>query len=150
MSKGLPDQINLKIGDFHWTRALDYENTAFRCRNCHHTGHLQNSCPTMPIHKKKANPKQKSKSWKPHTPAPMDDFDFSTDDEEETAEDMEAMVVQDPPSTEPVDLSIQPISQKRNHESYPSDSDQQCSPEWVKVGKKKGKRGQLVDSIHVG
>lgn len=80
----------------------------------------------------------------------MDDFDFSTDDEEETAEDMEAMVVQDPPSTEPVDLSIQPISQKRNHESYPSDSDQQCSPEWVKVGKKKGKRGQLVDSIHVG
>ena len=27
--KGLPDQINLKVGDFHWTQTLDYENTAF-------------------------------------------------------------------------------------------------------------------------
>lgn len=101
----------------------------------------------MPIHKKKANLKQKSKSWKPHTPPPMDDFDFITDDEEEMAEDMEAKLAQDLPSTELVDLSIQPISQKRNHESSPSDSDkeispsrqlnlqifldQQCSPEWV-------------------
>lgn len=28
ISKGLPDQINLKIGDFHWTQTLDYESTA--------------------------------------------------------------------------------------------------------------------------
>ena len=44
ISKGLPDQINLKIGDFHWTQTLDYENTTFRCRHCHQTGHLQKDC----------------------------------------------------------------------------------------------------------
>ena len=96
----------------------------------------------------------------------MDDFDFSTDGEEETAEDMEANLAQNPPQTELEDLSVQPISQKRIHESSPSDLDketspssqlslqisphQQCSPEWVKVGKKKGKKCRLVDSNHVG
>ena len=29
MSKGLPDQINLKIGDFLWNQTLDHENIAF-------------------------------------------------------------------------------------------------------------------------
>lgn len=82
MSKGLPDQINLKIGDFHWTKTLDYENTDFRCRHCHQTGHLQSSCPSMPAQKKKANHKPKSKSWKPQEPPPMDDIDFSSDEEE--------------------------------------------------------------------
>lgn len=166
MSKGLPDQINLKIGDFHWTQALDYENTAFRCRNCHNTGYLQSSCPAVPVHKKKANPKKKSKSWKPHTPPPMDDFDFSTDDEEENMEDLDAKLAQDPPLAEHMDSSIQPILQKRNHESSPSDSDkesspsaqpslqigptQHCSLDWVKVDKKKGKKCRLEDSTHAG
>lgn len=166
MSKGLPDKINLKIGDFHWTQSLDYENTAFRCRNCHLTGHLQSSCPSMPAQKKKANSKQKSKSWKPHDPPPMDDFDFSSDEEEENEEGMETKMAQDLPSADPEDLSVQPISQKINHESSTSDSDketsqsaqlsfqimpaQQCPPEWVKVGKKKGKKFRTVDSSHVG
>ena len=35
ISKGLPDQINLKVGDFHWTKTLDHENTSFRCHHCH-------------------------------------------------------------------------------------------------------------------
>jgi len=110
MSKGLPDQINLKIGDFHWTQSLDYENTAFRCRNCHHTGHLQSSYPLMPAQKKKANPKPKSKSWKPHDPPPMDDFDSSSDEEEGDAEGMDTKQAQDPPSTGPEDSYVPPIS----------------------------------------
>lgn len=44
INKGLSDQINLKFGDFHWTQSLDYENTAFLCRHCHQTGHLQSTC----------------------------------------------------------------------------------------------------------
>ena len=127
MSKGLPDQINLRIGDFHWTQTLDYENTAFRCRNCHHTGHHQSSCPSIPSQKKKANPKKKSKSWKPHDPPPMDDFDFSLDEEEEIEEEVEAKLAQDPPSTKPEDSSIQPIYQKRNHASSSSDLDKESS-----------------------
>ena len=166
MSKGLPDQINLKIGDFHWTQTLDYENTAFRCRNCHHTGHLQSSCPTMPAQKKKANTKQKSKSWKPHDPPPMDDLDSSSDEETGDAEGMETKQAQDPPSTGCEDSSVPPNSQKRNHESSPSDSNkesslsaqlslqimpvQQSHLDWVKVGKKKGKKCRIVDPTHVG
>lgn len=156
MSKGIPDQINLKIRDFHWTQTLDYENTASRCRNCHHTGHLQSSCPSMPDQKKKTNPMQKSKSWKPHDPPPMDDFYFSSDEEEENKEGLAESSARDPPSTGPGDASVPPISQKRNHESSTSDSDKDISPsahlsfqimpaqqnphDWVKVGKKKGKK----------
>ena len=44
ISKGLPDQIILKFGDFSWSQTLDYENTTFHYRYYHKTGHLQNSC----------------------------------------------------------------------------------------------------------
>lgn len=166
ISKGLPDKINLKTGDFHWTQYLDYENTAFRCRNCHLTGHLQSSCPSKPAPTKKATHKQKSKSWKPHDPPPMDDFDFTSDEEELNEEEMETTTAPEPPSADPEDCSVQPCSQKRNHESSTSDSDkeisqatqlslqvtpvQQIPPEWVKVGKKKGKKVRIADPSHVG
>jgi len=54
----------------------------------------------MPAQKKKANPKPKSKSWKPHDPPPMDDlddYDSSSDEEEGDAEGMDATLAQDPP-----------------------------------------------------
>lgn len=44
LSKGLPDGILLSHKDLKWTQALDFENTTFRCRVFHQTGHLQNSC----------------------------------------------------------------------------------------------------------
>ncbi len=81
-------------------------------------------------------------------------------------EEMEPKTTQEPPSADPEDLSVQPSSQKRNHESSTSDSDkeisqstqlslqitpvQQCPPEWVKVGKKKGKKFRIADPSHVG
>ena len=112
MSKGLPDQIVLKIGDFHWTQPLDYENTAFRCRNCHLTGHLHRSCPAILAQKKKAAPKPKSKSWKPCDPPPMDDFSSSSDEEEGNENEMDASLAQDPPPTGRQESSAPPISQK--------------------------------------
>ena len=45
LSKGLPDKFQLIYEKHKWIQALDYENTAFRCRFCHLTGHLQDSCP---------------------------------------------------------------------------------------------------------
>lgn len=75
---------------------------------------------------------------------------------------MDATLAQDAPSTVPVEPSVPPISQKRTHESSPSDSDkdtspsaqlslqitpaQQSNPGWVKVGKKKGKKGRTNDA----
>lgn len=45
MSQGLPDHITLNFNNSQWIRQLDYENTAFRCRGCMQTGHLQYDCP---------------------------------------------------------------------------------------------------------
>jgi len=96
----------------------------------------------------------------------MDDFDFTSDEEEINEEEMETTTAQEPPSADLEDLSVQPSSQKRNHESSTSDSDkeisqaiqlslqiapvQQCPPEWIKVGKKKGKKFRIVDPSHAG
>lgn len=159
ISKGLPDQIILKNGDFHWTQTLDFENTAFRCRNFRLTGHLQSLCPSMLTQKNKAKSKPKSKSWKPHDPPPMDVFSSSEEEDEEV---MDAMPAQESLSTSPEDVAVPPISQKRTHESSPSESDKDISPlaqhnlqilpaqqnhlGWFKVGKKKGKKGRTKDS----
>lgn len=163
LSKGLPEQINLKIGDFHWTQPLDFENTAFRCRNCHLTGHLQSSCPSLPFPQKKAKAKPKSKSWKPHDPPPFDVFSSSDEEnEEEDEEVMDETPEQVAPSARHEEATVPPISQKRTHESSPSGSDKELSPTaqrflqivqaqqgssgWVRVGKKKGKKGRPDDS----
>lgn len=45
LSKGLPENIKLIYKQQKWLQVLDYENTAFRCRNCRQTGHLQSTCP---------------------------------------------------------------------------------------------------------
>ena len=74
ISKGLPEQIILKVGDLVWTQHLDYENTAFRCRRCMHTGHLQY---TYPLARKypKGNKKQqkKPKGWQHIEPLEEED-----------------------------------------------------------------------------
>lgn len=57
LSKGLPDNIRLIYKQQNWLQGLDYENTAFICRLCRQTRHLQNTCPEA----KKANSKKKQK-----------------------------------------------------------------------------------------
>lgn len=89
LSKGLPEQIDLKINDFVWTQTLDYENTSFRCRHCHQAGHLQNTCPSCPAKKNKANvPKPKSKRWAPCSAPPVADFDSSSSEDEDSDEEL--------------------------------------------------------------
>jgi len=64
LSKGLPDKIQLQHESFKRIQALDYENTAFRCRSCHLTGHLHDSCPhARRFPKKKKGPHSKGKTW---------------------------------------------------------------------------------------
>lgn len=45
LSEGLPGHILLLHNKKQWPQPLDYENTAFRCRICHQTSHLQSACP---------------------------------------------------------------------------------------------------------
>ena len=81
LSKGLPGNIKLKHKDRSWLQSLDYENTAFRCRICQQTGHLQNACPE---YKKNSRRKKKTgnhqKGWK---------FSYTESDEEEDNEEEE-------------------------------------------------------------
>jgi len=76
LSKGLPDRIHLKHESFIWLQRLDYENTAFRCRFCHLTGHLQDTCPlAKKFPKKKKGPRTNRKNWQA-------DFGPTSDEEE--------------------------------------------------------------------
>jgi len=43
LSKGLSENIRLVYKQQNWLQGLDYENIAFRCRNCRLTGHLQST-----------------------------------------------------------------------------------------------------------
>ena len=170
LSKGLPEQINLKIGDFHWTQSLDYENTAFRCRHCHQTGHLQSTCTQLLGKKKNLTRKPKSKSWSTCVP-PTNDTDYSSSDEEELEAELEAdgqnnETLSEAPSGCPEVPSAPPISQKRSHDSTSSDSDKDIPPPeqnslqlvtthpnstgWIKVGKKKGKKCRVAVTTHSG
>jgi len=45
LSQGLLGHIFLLHNEKQWAQPLDYENTAFRCRICRQTGHLQSACP---------------------------------------------------------------------------------------------------------
>lgn len=129
ISKGLPDQINLKVGNFHWTQPLDYENTAFRCRHCHQMGHLQNACATFLGKKKKNKGKSKSKRWKPCHRPPMDDLDSPGSDEEEIeAKEENTENAKESPMAGTEDPSTPPILQKHSHETSSSDSDKESPP----------------------
>eukprot|EP00253_Pinus_taeda_P028504 PITA_28504 len=101
ISKGLPDQINLKFGDFHWTQPLDYKNTAFRFRHCHQTGHLQKE----------------------------EEYEADVQNNEETKADMQNdEIPMDAPSIDLVVPSHPQISHKRSRLSSSSDSDKDIPP----------------------
>lgn len=59
LSKGMPNRIQLIHNKKNWTQFLDFENTAFRSRTRHQTGHLQNTC-----HDAKKDSRRKKKSRK--------------------------------------------------------------------------------------
>lgn len=123
LSKGLPEQINLKINDFVWIQTLDYENTAFRCRHCHQSGNLQNTCPSRPAKKNKANDsKPKSKRWAPCSPPPIGDSDSPSSQDEDSNEELNQAPHSVAPSTDGLaPSSDSAIAQKRVHLSSSSD-----------------------------
>ena len=143
LSKGIPDRVQLIYEKHKWIQALDYENTAFKCRFCHLTGHLQDSCPLAKrFPKKKQGTKTKGKTWQADY-APSTDED-SEDEEsepevqkeeevnEETVNSAETVMAHplDPENagkekfTENMQLTATSLTgSKRAHESENSDSD---------------------------
>jgi len=81
LSKGLPDRMHLKHESHIWLQRLDYENTAFRCRYCQLTGHLQDTCPlAKKLPKKKKGMRTNRKNWQA-------DYVLSSDEEEGSEEE---------------------------------------------------------------
>lgn len=161
LSKGLPDQINLKINNIVWSQRLDYEYTTFRCRHCHQLGHLQNTCPSHPAKKNKDNfSKPKSKRWVPCSPPPVVDSDSSSSEDEGSDAEMDQAPHSMVPSTDgPTQSSETATAQKRVHLTSSSDSEKEGSPVenpnlqvviahsphdgWVEVKKRKEKSFML-------
>ena len=84
LSKGLPNRLQLKHESFNWIQRLDYENTSFRCRFCHLTGHLQDTCPLpKKFTKKKKGQTFNRKNWQTNY-APSLDGDEESEDERTT------------------------------------------------------------------
>lgn len=137
LSKGLPEQINLKINDSVWTQILDYENTAFRCRHCHLTGHLQNSCPSLTAKMKNGIfAKTKPKRWAPCPPPPAGSSSSpSSEDEESDSEPDQAPQPMDPPSDSKGHSHVTTISQKRAHETSSSESERSARRSRIPVFK---------------
>lgn len=75
LSEGLPDHITLNFNNTQWIQQLDYENTAFRCRTCLQTGHLQNHCPLARKDPRKAKKQpKKPKGWQNTDPIEEEDI----------------------------------------------------------------------------
>jgi hypothetical protein len=47
LEKGLPEAINLSLGEWFHIQELDYEKIPFKCLRCHAYGHFAKSCPKV-------------------------------------------------------------------------------------------------------
>lgn len=169
LSEGLPDHITLNYNNTQWTQQLDYENTAFRCRSCMQTGHLQNNCPLARKDPRKNNKtKKKPKGWQ-HT-EPIEEEDLNEDLTENQTEPAPQMEENQTPvantssthtgtnvtETHP-EFQIETSGIKRTHSTEGSESDKETqlvtmenqlaiitpnadSGGWRRVEKKKGRK----------
>lgn len=124
LSKGLSKYINLKIKDSVWTQYIEYENTAFRCRHCHLTGHLHNSCPSLSARTKRGLfAHSKPKRWAPCPPPPAGSSSSpSMEKEESESEPDQTPQPMDPPPDNMGHSHVTASSQKRPHETSSSES----------------------------
>jgi len=97
LSKGLPDRMHLKHESYIWLQRLDYENTAFRCRYCQLTGHLQDTCPlAKKLPKKKKGTRTNRKNWQADYVPYSDEEEGSEEEEQQDVpRDEETMVSDD-------------------------------------------------------
>ena len=58
LEAGLPEAINLTVGNWSHFQKLDYEQLPFKCRGCHEYGHFIRNCP-----KKTESQQDKVEGW---------------------------------------------------------------------------------------
>ena len=58
LEAGLPEAINLTVGNWSHIQKLDYEQLPFKCRGCHEYGHFLRNCPKTP-----ENQQEKGEGW---------------------------------------------------------------------------------------
>ena len=136
LSKGLPDNIRLIYKQQNWLQVLHYENTAFRCRLCRQTGHLQSSCPKdKKVNSKKKQKGKQKKGWQ-FSPPDSEEEESEAEVEETPAEKTEvSKEMENQKGTtqnnkiemKRVDPSMGGI--KRHHHSDTSDSDKEIGPQ---------------------
>lgn len=155
LSKGLPDNIRLIYKQQIWLQSLDYENTAFRCRLCRQTGHLQSTCPEA----KKVNSKRKQKGKQKKgwffSPPVSDDEESEAEEEDTTTEKAEAPQETENQKETTTDTKVAQFypnqaektndeqnmgGTKRHHQSDTSDSDKE-------VGTQKAETQLVIASI---
>jgi len=96
LSKGLPDRMHLKHESHIWLQRLDYENTAFRCRYCQLTGHLQDTCPfAKKLPKKKKGMRTNRKNWQADYVPSSDEEEASEEEEQQEVPREEETMVSD-------------------------------------------------------
>ncbi|KAH9320441.1 hypothetical protein KI387_015080, partial [Taxus chinensis] len=117
-SKGLSDRVILKGGNSQREQVLDYENTAFRCRSCHNTGHLQDSFPKAQTHSnRKKAPSSKEQNLENHS-----DSEDEKDNNEGKEEQTSLTITVKENIMESADNEVFNGGLKRTHESERSES----------------------------
>lgn len=83
LRKDLPQCIPLTHKDFKWTQCLFLKKTVFKCKVCHETWHLQNTCNQA---KKKSKRTQKPKECEFQEPPSWDEEDEENDETQQQPE----------------------------------------------------------------
>lgn len=110
LSRGLLDIIHIIDKDLKWTRTLDFENTAFRCRVCYQGGNLQNTCALL---KKKATKKAQNKKG-----CQFPDTQLSDEEEEEIKENQ--MQTETKNQQETQDMAVGKMEEKQENDENTS------------------------------
>jgi hypothetical protein len=120
LSQGLPDRILIDWGDGDpFIQMVDYENTAFRCRSCQQTGHLQATCPLSPTPPTTSGARKRANGWqgpKSHKSRPIPSFDNKQHPKDAPTPSPSSMPSQTPTFDQQpsVDPKHQPVASAQN------------------------------------
>jgi hypothetical protein len=151
LSQGLPDRILIDWGDGDpFIQMVDYENTAFRCRSCQQTGHLQATCPLSPIPPSTSGARKRANGWqgpKSHKSRPNPSSDNKQHHKDAPTPTPSSRPSQAPTLTQQptVDPKHQPAASAQN----PADSEVMIPTPAVKSLHPPHEKGETIDTIMI-
>jgi hypothetical protein len=151
LSQGLPDRILIDWGDGDpFIQMVDYENTAFRCRSCQQTGHLQATCPLSPTPPSTSGARKRANGWqgpKSHKSRPNPSSDNKQHHKAAPTPSPSSLPSQAPSfSQQPtLDPKNQPAASIQN----PEDSEVMISTPAIKSLHPPHEKGETIDTIMI-